>query len=155
VDTPDLSKLSIDRGSKSFAPRRKRRWINKWTIGLAVLAAIVAGLSLLSARAPASVEVASVTTTYPTAAISVLNATGRVSAWRKAAVSTKATGRLEWLGVQEGSRVKQGDVIARLENQDVAAARDSAKASANAARANLEQGEAELNDANSNYVRSK
>jgi len=155
VDTPDLSKLSIDRGSKSFAPRRKRRWINKWTIGLAVLAAIVAGLSLLSARAPASVELASVTTTYPTAAISVLNATGRVSAWRKAAVSTKATGRLEWLGVQEGSRVKQGDVIARLENQDVAAARDSAKASANAARANLEQGEAELNDANSNYVRSK
>ena len=155
MDTPDLSKLSIDRGSKSFAPRRKRRWINKWTIGLAVLAAIVAGLSLLSARAPASVELASVTTTYPTAAISVLNATGRVSAWRKAAVSTKATGRLEWLGVQEGSRVKQGDVIARLENQDVAAARDSAKASANAARANLEQGEAELNDANSNYVRSK
>jgi HlyD family secretion protein len=155
VDTPDLSKLSIDRGSKSFAPRRKRRWINKWTIGLAVLAAIVAGLLLLSARAPASVELASVTTTYPTAAISVLNATGRVSAWRKAAVSTKATGRLEWLGVQEGSRVKQGDVIARLENQDVAAARDSAKASANAARANLEQGEAELNDANSNYVRSK
>ncbi|HEX3063242.1 MAG TPA: efflux RND transporter periplasmic adaptor subunit [Usitatibacter sp.] len=155
MDTPDLSKLSIDRGSKSFAPRRKRRWINKWTIGLAVLAAIVAGLLLLSARAPASVELASVTTTYPTAAISVLNATGRVSAWRKAAVSTKATGRLEWLGVQEGSRVKQGDVIARLENQDVAAARDSAKASANAARANLEQGEAELNDANSNYVRSK
>ena len=155
MDTPDLSKLSIDRGSKSFAPRRKRRWLNKWTIGLAVLLVIFLGMSFMSARAPASVEVAAVTTTYPTAAISVLNATGRVSAWRKAAVSTKATGRLEWLGVQEGSRVKEGDVIARLENQDVAAARDSAKANANAARANLEQGEAELNDADSNYTRSK
>ena len=155
MDSPDLSKLSIDRESKSFAPRRTRRWINKWTIGLAVLLAIFAGMSFMSARAPASVDVAAVTSTYPTAAISVLNATGRVSAWRKAAVSTKATGRLEWLGVQEGSRVKAGDVIARLENQDVAAARDSARASANAARANLEQGEAELNDANSNYTRSK
>jgi RND family efflux transporter MFP subunit len=155
VDSPDLSKLSIDRGSKSFAPRRKRRWINKWTIGLAVLLAIFAGMSIMSARAPASVETAAVTTTYPSAALSVLNATGRVSAWRKAAVSTKATGRLEWLGVQEGSRVKENDVIARLENQDVAAARDSARANTAAARANLEQGEAELRDAESNYTRSR
>jgi HlyD family secretion protein len=149
VDSPDLSKLSIDRGSKSFAPRRKRRWINKWTIGLAVLLAIAVGVWFMVARAPASVETAAVTTTYPTAALSVLNATGRVSAWRKAAVSTKATGRLEWLGV------KEGDVIARLENQDVAAARDSAKANTAAARANLEQGEAELRDADSNYTRSR
>lgn len=155
MDSPDLSKLSIDRGPKSYAPRRKRRWINKWTIGLAALLAIYAVMSFVSARAPASVEVAAVTTTYPTAALSVLNATGRVSAWRKAAVSTKATGRLEWLGVQEGSRVKEGDVIARLENQDVAAARDSARANTTAARANLEQGEAELRDAESNYTRSK
>ena len=155
MDSPDLSKLSIDRESKSFAPRRKRRWINKWTIALGVVVALVIVYLGMSARAPASVEVASVTSTYPTAAISLLNATGRVSAWRKAAVSTKATGRLEWLGVQEGSRVKAGDVIARLENQDVAAARDSARASANAARANLEQGEAELNDAESNYTRSR
>ncbi|HEX4331300.1 MAG TPA: efflux RND transporter periplasmic adaptor subunit [Usitatibacter sp.] len=155
MDSPDLSKLSIDRGSKSFAPRRKRRWINKWTIGLAVLLAIAGGMWLMAARAPASVETATVTTTYPTAALSVLNATGRVSAWRKAAVSTKATGRLEWLGVEEGSRVKEGDVIARLENQDVAAARDSARANTIAARANLEQGEAELRDAESNYTRSR
>src|SRR6185503_21295630 len=108
-----------------------------------------------SANAPVAIETATVTTAYPTQSFTDLNATGRVAAWRKAAVSTKATGRLEWLGVQEGSRVKQGDVIARLENQDVAAARDSARANATAARANLEQGEAELNDADSNYVRSK
>jgi RND family efflux transporter MFP subunit len=155
VNSPDLSKLTIDRESKSFAPRRKRRWINKWTIGLAVLLAIVAGVSFMQANAPASVETAAVTTAYPTAAISVLNATGRVSAWRKAAVSTKATGRLEWLGVQEGSRVKSGDVIARLENQDVAASRDSMVANVAAARANLEQGEAEQRDADLNYKRTE
>ena len=155
MSSPDLSKLSIDRGSKSFAPRRKRRWINKWTIGAAVVVLIVAGLALRSAGAPASVEVATVTTAYPTAALSLLNATGRVSAWRKAAVSTKATGRLAWLGVQEGSRVKSGEVIARLENEDVGAARDSAVAGARAARANLEQGEAELRDAEVSYKRTE
>jgi HlyD family secretion protein len=155
MSTPDLSKLTIDRESKSFAPKRKRRWINKWTIGALAVLIIVAAMAMRSASAPATVETATVTMAYPTAAFTVLNATGRVSAWRKAAVSTKATGRLEWLGVQEGSRVKSGEVIARLENLDVAAARDSAVANTNAARANVEQGEAELRDSDSNYKRSE
>ncbi len=155
MSAPDLSKLTIDRESKSFAPRRKRRWINKWTIGLAVIAIAVAAMMMRSASAPATVETATITTAYPTAAITVLNATGRVSAWRKASVSTKATGRLEWLGVQEGTRVKQGEVIARLENLDVSAARDSALATTTATRANLEQGEAEWRDAESSWKRSQ
>ena len=156
MSSPDLSKLSIDRGSKSFAPRRKRRFLNRWTIGIGVVVALLVANGVWRAiAAPASVEVSTVATAYPTAAISLLNATGRVSAWRKAAVSTKATGRLEWLGVQEGSRVKEGEVIARLEDRDVAAARDSAVAGAKAARANLEQGEAELKDAEHNFQRTK
>ena len=156
MSSPDLSKLSIDRGSKSFAPRRKRRFLNRWTLGIgASLLVLVAIGGWRSAAAPPSVEVTPVATAYPTAAISLLNATGRVSAWRKAAVSTKATGRLEWLGVQEGTRVKEGEVIARLENRDVAAARDSAVAGANAARANLLQGEAELKDAEHSYKRTQ
>ena len=155
MDTPDLSKLSLDRKSKSFAPRRARRWINKWTIGALVIALIVVAMAWRSANAPATVEAATVTTAYPTQAVTLLNATGRVSAWRKASVSTKATGRLEWLGVQEGSRVKAGEVIARLENLDVSASRDSALANTTAARANLEQGEAEMRDAESSYRRAQ
>jgi arylformamidase len=143
LSAPDLSRLSIDRETKSFTPRKRRRWLNKWTIGAVVLALVGVAFAMRSANAPVAVETATVTTAYPTASFTDLNATGRVSAFRKAAVSTKATGRLEWLGVQEGSRVKAGEVIARLENLDVAAARDSAGAGANAARANLEQGEAE------------
>ncbi|MGZ5037157.1 MAG: efflux RND transporter periplasmic adaptor subunit [Usitatibacter sp.] len=155
MSTPDLSKLSIDRDAKSFAPRRKRRWLNKWTIALLVLILAAGALAMRSASAPAAVEAATVSTAYPTAAITLLNATGRVAAWRKAAVSTKATGRLQWLGVQEGTRVKEGEVIARLESLDVAAARDSALAAANASRANLEQGEAEMRDAESSYKRAQ
>ncbi len=154
MDAPDLSRLAIDRAATSAAPRRRRRWLNAWTILGAIVVVAAAALAWRAWTAPATVEVASVATTYPSQSITVLNATGRVVAWRKAAVSTKATGRLEWLGVQEGSRVKEGDVIARLENRDVAAARDSALAQANAARANLEQGEAELRDAQSSYQRS-
>ena len=155
MSNPDLSKLSIDRGSKSFTPRRKRRWLNRWTIGVAVVAVIAASFAWRGANAPLAVETATVTTAFPSQANTLLNATGRVVAYRKAAVSTKATGRLEWLGVQEGSRVKAGEVIARLENLDVSAVRDSALASTAAARANLEQGDAEMRDAESNYRRSQ
>lgn len=154
MSAPDLSKLSIDRGAKSFSPKRRRRWL-KWAIAAAVLVALVAFFAMRSANAPATVEVATVTSAFPSQGFTTLNATGRVSAWRKAAVSTKATGRLEWLGVQEGSRVKQGEVIARLESLDVAASRDSALANANAARANLEQGEAERRDAEAAYKRAQ
>jgi RND family efflux transporter MFP subunit len=146
VSAQDLSKLQIDRSAKSFGPRRRPRWI-KWAVIAAVVAAIAAGLAWRSANAPVTVDAATVTTAFPSQGFTLLNATGRVVAQRKAAVSTKATGRLEWLGVQEGSRVKAGEVIARLESLDVAAARDSALASVTAARANLAQGEAERRDA--------
>ena len=100
-------------------------------------------------------EFATVAAAYPSTSISVLNATGRVVAQRRASVSSKGTGRLEWLGVQEGQMVKEGDVIARLENRDVAAQREQAAAQVQAARANLEQGEAELDDAQSALKRSQ
>ena len=59
----------------------------------------------------ATVETAAVTAAYPSQAVTLLNATGYVVAQRKAAVASKATGRLEWLGVQEGSRAeaRRGD----------------------------------------------
>ena len=151
----DLSKLAIDRSSASAAPRRRRRWLNKWALLAIAVALVVAAIAARRATAPVTVETATVTTAYPTQSIAVLNATGHVVAWRKAAVSTKATGRLEWLGVQEGTRVKEGEVIARLENRDVAAARDSAVANEGAARAALETAQAELRDAQTSFRRSE
>jgi RND family efflux transporter MFP subunit len=154
VSAPDISSLQIDRNAKSFGPKRRPRWL-KWAVGIGALAAIAALVAWRGATAPATVDIATLTSAFPSQAFTVLNATGRVVAWRKAAVSTKATGRLEWLGVQEGSQVKAGQVIARLESLDVAAARDSASASATASRANLEQGLAELRDAEAGYKRSQ
>jgi RND family efflux transporter MFP subunit len=141
-----LSKLSIDR---SAAPLRRRKplWKRAWVWLLALLA-IGAAAALVSQRGrPMAVEIATVANAYPSQAVAVLNATGRVVAARRASVSSKATGRLEWLGVEEGQRVAEGEVIARLENRDVAASREQAAAGVKAAEANLAQGQAELADA--------
>lgn len=153
----DLSKLSLNKGapaSAQLAARRRRKWIKWGVIGVLVVGA-VAALVVRRANAPIKVELGTVTTAYPTQGFTLLNATGRVVAARKAAVSTKATGRLEYLGVQEGSVVKAGQVLARLEALDVNAARDQARAGTNAAQANLLQGGAELTEAEANYRRTQ
>lgn len=146
VDEASLSKLSIERSGapiRRSKPIWKRWWV--WVAAIVLLAALAGGYRAISA--PLAVEIATVAAAYPSQSITVLNATGRVAAARRASVSSKGTGRLEWLGVQEGQRVNEGEVIARLENRDVAAQREQAAANVEAARANLTQGEAELADA--------
>jgi HlyD family secretion protein len=153
--TPDLSKLSINRDQKAFSNKRRsaRRWW--WLIGTLVVVALGVFVVLRGGRGAVGVESGLVASAFPSQTLSALNATGRVTAYRKAAVSTKATGRLEFLGVQEGSIVKAGDVLARIENKDVSATRDQALANLRAAKANLEQGMAEMRDAQSNLTRSE
>lgn len=153
MTAPDLSKLQIDRNAPRPARSRRRWW--PWLAGLAL--AVAAGAAAVGGwfGAPIEVQTVTVTTAYPTQAITALNATGYVVAQRKAAVASKATGRLEWLGVTEGSRVKAGEVIARLESRDVTATRDQAAASVKVADANLEQARAELADAERAFRRSQ
>lgn len=124
---------------------------------LAVVAAAIVSLFAYDRllRAPVAVETVSVTMSYPSQAYTELNATGYVVAQRKAAVASKATGRLVWLGVEEGSRVKKDEIIARLENLDVKATREQAAANLQLAKANLEQGLAELRDAETSLKRSE
>ena len=147
----DLAKLRIDR---SIAPirRRRRRWL--WpALGLVVLAG--GGAWYAFAPRPATVQTTPIVTAYPSQQFVVLNATGYVVAQRKAAIASKASGRLEWLGVTEGSRVKAGDVIARLDNRDVVAQADSAEANVRAARAALAQVEAEERDTAQQLARNR
>ena len=63
--------------------------------------------------------------------------------------------RLEWLGVAEGSRVKAGDVIARIDNRDVVAQAQSAQANVKAAQAALQQAEVERQNAKVELKRSQ
>jgi RND family efflux transporter MFP subunit len=153
TETASLSKLAIDRA----APLRRRRpWWKRWWVWLLALL-LVAGATIgaLQRGRPLAVEIGTVVAAYPSQSIAVLNATGRVVAARRASVSSKATGRLDWLGVQEGQRVKEGELIARLENRDVAASREQAAAAVEVARANLVQGQAELADAEAALKRAR
>ena len=148
----DISKLKLDRSPAPDAPRRRSR---KW-IWIAVAALLLAGSAWLAASLRAiEVETVTVTTAYPYQALTLLNATGYVVAQRKAAVSSKATGRLEWLGVREGSAVKENDIIARLESRDVSAQADQAQAQVTVAQAGIGQANADLKDADLAYRRAR
>lgn len=151
--SPDLSKLTIARDQKAFTSKKRGR--KKWWLIAGILLATLILFVVLRGGGTTQVEAGVVANAYPAQAITALNATGRVTAQRKAAVSTKATGRLEFLGVQEGSVVKSGDILARIENKDVTATQDQARAGVQAAKANLEQGLAEMRDAQSNLTRSE
>jgi RND family efflux transporter MFP subunit len=151
TSAPDVTRLRIDRSAAPLRPRR-RRWL--WLAG--ALAAAIAGGAWFTLQPRAStVRTGSVVTTYPSQQYVLLNSTGYVVAQRKAAIASKATGRLEWLGVAEGSRVKAGEVIAKLDSRDVDAQAASARASVEAARAGLLQAQAEERDARQALARNQ
>ena len=152
VKADDLSRLKIDRTAQGAPVRRRRSWLR---YGIAALL-IVAAAAWIWGRfaAPPVVETATVASVYPSQSYTMLNAAGYVVPERKAALSSKATGRLEWLGVMEGSRVKADEVIARLESNDVRAQLAQASAQVRLAEANVQQALAELADAEANYRRS-
>ena len=148
----DLSKLKIDKSALSF---RKKKKIPKWALAaIAIVVLLLLVVVIVRGRA-VTVETVVVSRVYPSQTFTLLNASGYVVAQRKASVSSKATGRLEWLGVEEGSRVKRDEVIARLEARDVEAARDQAAANLSNMRSALDQANVELQDATVNYKRSK
>ncbi|PKN36146.1 MAG: efflux RND transporter periplasmic adaptor subunit [Deltaproteobacteria bacterium HGW-Deltaproteobacteria-19] len=150
----DLSGLKIDKTLKKQPLTGSRKWT-----AAAVVAVLLVGASVLYALGvltpSVTVETAAVSQVYPSQGLTVLNASGYVVAQRRAAVASKATGRLVALLVEEGSRVRKGQVIARLENEDVLASKDQATAGRNVARANLDQVRAEQEEAKRDYGRNR
>lgn len=138
---PDLAKLRIDRDQPPPALRRAvKRAL--WLTGAAVVL-IVGALLWLKGGSPTPVRVVTASSIGGEGGgarggrnVSVV-ANGYVVARTKAAVSAKIPGRLASLAVSEGSHVQQGDVIARLDNADYAAAVAEAEAQLASARATL------------------
>ena len=151
---PDLAALAINRNANT---RRRGRLhgIRLRQFFVVAFLGVVGAAWAWHRYAPLMVETAIVTNVYPSQALTLLNATGYVVAQRKASVASKASGRLEWLGVIEGSKVHAGEVIARLENRDTEAMRDQAAANVQLAEANLGQGQAELSEAEQIFTRSE
>src|SRR6266704_2716318 len=80
---------------------------------------------------------------YPARGATAVTANGYVVARTRASVSSKVPGRLVYLGVSEGSDVRSGDVIARLDNADYEAQVTQAQAGVANARAQLIEAQAE------------
>ncbi|MBK7422252.1 MAG: efflux RND transporter periplasmic adaptor subunit [Propionivibrio sp.] len=139
--TTPLSRLKIDRSAAS--PKGKRRW-GRWLVLALGIAAL--GVFALIPR-KAEVQVTSVLMTFPSQQYAELTASGYVVAQRRAAVASKATGRLLELRVREGSVVKAGDLIARLDASDVRAAIVAAQAGQRQSEAAVHQAEASLHQA--------
>lgn len=121
----DLSRLRIDRDRP---PSGKGRAVLVLTVLLAAGGGVAAWRLAPSTRLP-EIEVGIVRLAGSGEGTAVLSAGGYILPDRKANVSSKGFGRLEWIGVDVGSRVRAGEVIARLAHADLAARLDEAKAS--------------------------
>lgn len=129
----DLSALKIDREKKYNDHPGSRKW--PWVvIPLVVVVAVAIIFSLREAITPSvNVRVTTVGYIQGADATADLVATGYVVARRMAEVASKGTGRLAYVAFDEGDQVAEGDVIARLENDDIVAGLALARANLQAA----------------------
>src|SRR5437773_6344772 len=135
----DLQSLRIDRSAKSGegepAPWAKRYFI----IGISIV--VLLSLSalmyrLLAADAP-EVEVARAAAENSDLGGIVLSATGYIVAHHKINLNSKVTGRVKWIGVEKGDKVKEGQILVRLEDDEFRAQYNQASGAAENARAYL------------------
>jgi RND family efflux transporter MFP subunit len=141
----ELSALRIERAPMDVAGGR--RWV-KWVVIVVLLGgAAAAGWSWMNRDRPIEVEVATVSERAAGAQASVLNASGYVTARRRATVSSKVTGKVVEVNVEEGMAVREGQVLARLDDSTVRAGLALAQAQAEAARGNMRESEVRLAEA--------
>lgn len=140
----DLSALRIERAPLNTTGRRWGRWVAL----LVMLAAAGWGAWWWTHRVvPTEVEVAAVSQRAAGAQASVLNASGYVTARRRATVSSKVTGKVVEVNVEEGMAVREGQVLARLDDSTMRAALALSRAQLDAARQAVPEAEVRLNEA--------
>lgn len=146
----DLAALRLERDT-DIQPRR--RWIGWVAFAVLLLAAGGGAWWWFSRERPIEVESATVSSRQAGAQAAVLNATGYVTARRRATVSSKITGKVVQVNIEEGMSVREGQVLARLDNETQSAAVALAEAQSEAARRNVNESEVRLNEARINLER--
>jgi RND family efflux transporter MFP subunit len=114
IDTEALNSLRLDRAGTAVLERRPRRRLLWPAVGIAVLLLSGAALYWWSATRP-QVSAVSVQAGGGGTAAAVLNASGYVVARRLATVSSKVTGKVVEVLVEEGQSVRKGQLLARLD----------------------------------------
>ncbi len=146
IDTKheDLQSLRIDRTQRGDSGGEPPAWARRYILG-GIAVVVLLGVIAIVYRAFSSdvpeVEVvrAAAETTGNDAGGTVLSATGYIVAHHTINVNSKVTGRLEWIGVEKGDKVKEGQVLVRLESQEFHAAYKQAEGQLANARAYLDE----------------
>jgi RND family efflux transporter MFP subunit len=150
----DLASLRLDE-----PPARSRRGV--W-VTLAVLL-VLASAGIFAWRSTAAMRALAVETIQPTverggratAGTAVLTASGYVVARREAIVSSKIQGRLSELRVEEGSVVREGEMLARLESTDLLASVERARAQVQQADAQVGSAQAQVRRAEADLAEAR
>ena len=127
-----LGQLKIDRGAPAPASGA-----GKWVVvGLAAVGVAIGGYLWFKPEPPVPVRLATAISAASAAgAGSVLDASGYVVARRQAVVSSKVTGKVIELLIEEGRPVKQGDVLARIDSSNARAQQALSQSQLDASRA--------------------
>lgn len=138
----DLQSLRIDRTARTGGEGEPPVWARRYIvigIGLLVVLGVVAtAYRLLSKDAP-EVDVVRASAQSSDVGGVVLSASGYIVAHHKINLNSKVTGRVSWIGVEKGDKVKEGQILVRLEDDEFRAQYEQAKGAAENARAYLEE----------------
>ena len=148
-DKATLADLKIDRSNDEGASRGRL-----WLLGLAALVGL--GVAAYFFACPRAREVVVGVARISTAgSATVLNASGYVTARRRATVSSKVTARVLEVLIEEGMEVKEGQIVARLDDSNVGASFRLAEAEFRAARTSLEETRVQLAESKLRLDRTK
>ncbi|HEV2992031.1 MAG TPA: efflux RND transporter periplasmic adaptor subunit [Candidatus Angelobacter sp.] len=145
IDTKfdELKNLRIDRSEKE--PNDPPKWSSRFIligIGVLVVLAIVAVIARMFSSSAPEVQVvrpSTVSSVSGAGGSTVLSAAGYIVAHHTIDVNSKVTGRIAWIGVEKGDKVKAGQVLVRLEDQEFRAQVQQAQGTVAAAEARLKQ----------------
>lgn len=141
---PDLSSLRIGEGQRKSGTRGKR-------IGIAVVCLFIAAAIAVAAFAFRNqkpvVEVALAQKSEAGGRAALLNASGYVTPRRRATIAAKITGRVTAVYFDEGTHVREGQLLATLDDSDARRALETAKADRNASQASIADFEVQLKNA--------
>src|SRR5579863_26410 len=138
----DLQSLRIDRSQRGDSGGEPPAWARRYILGgialVALLGVITVAYRAFSSDVP-EVEVARAAAESSDVGGTVLSATGYIVAHHTINVNSKVTGRLAWIGVEKGDKVKEGQVLVRLEDQEFRASYEQAEGALANAHAYLEE----------------
>ncbi len=141
----DLQSLRIDRNARTGGEGEPPAWARRYIligIGLLVVLGLVAMAYRLFSRDASEVEVvraSAQSTGSSDAGGVVLSASGYIVAHHKINLNSKVTGRVKWIGVEKGDKVKEGQILVRLEDDEFRAQYEQAQGAASNARAYFQE----------------